>query len=90
MLAVGSSPTFNKKAELYNFGNSAWKTANDYPFNSGAYLYAHDSLYIPELRSFFVIGGHEEGSDLSQIAKFKDEEWFDAGQLNSVRRVRFC
>ena len=44
-------------------------------------------LYIPEAASFFVIGGWDGQSVISQIAKLKDGKWYDAGQLNTARRV---
>ena len=44
-------------------------------------------LYIPEAASFFVIGGWDGQSVISQIAKLKNGKWTDAGQLNTARRV---
>ena len=94
-LAVGSADPqngYNKKTELYNFIASTWKTVEDYPFGSGSGLGDHDMLYIPETSSFLVIGGAYGNNQVAttQIAKLKDDAWYDAGQLNSVHTVSFC
>ena len=89
-LAVGSWYPNNKKAELYNFGTGAWKMIDDYPFGSESErLSDYEMLYIPETRSYLVIGG-DDGYYLSQIAKLKNGAWSDAGRLNSARYVSFC
>ena len=87
-LAVGSWQPYNIKAELYDFGSAAWTEVEDYPFASGSFVAYIDMVFIPEESSYFVIGGFS-GSDLSQIARFKDGEWSDAGQLNTARQVSF-
>ena len=89
-LAFGSVSPNNRKAELFNFGNGGWKQVDDYPFGSGESdsVYDYDMVYISETQSYLVIGGYS-ASYLSQIAKFKDGVWSDAGQLNSGRRVSF-
>ena len=46
-------------------------------------------VYVPETQSYYVVGG-VAGSGygtLSEIAKFKDGVWSDAGRLNSARDV---
>ena len=86
-LAVGSYYPNNAKAELYNFGTGSWKTVSDYPFSSKS-VYSYDMLYIPDTSSYLVIGG-SDGNGLSQIAKFFNGNWIDAGQLNLPRTVSF-
>ena len=83
-MAVGDLNNF--KAELYDFGNSAWATTADYPFAASWYVIGYDMVYIPEIQSYLVIGG-QAGMYVSQIAQFKDGEWLDAGHLNSARYV---
>ena len=87
-LAVGSFGNF--KAELYNFGTSSWTTTTDFPFgvNGATGLIDFNMIYIPEDRSYLVIGGMA-GADYNQIAQFKDGEWSDVGRLNSARSVSF-
>merc|ERR1711935_38718 len=79
-LAVGD--LFSFKAELYNFGTSAWTTTADFPFGGGTGLIDYDMIYIPDDRSYLVVGGMA-GAEYNQIAQFKDGEWTDAGRLNS-------
>ena len=76
---------------MYNFGNSLWNTVDDYPFlgPSGDYFFGHRMLYIPEMSSYFVIGGYSRGT-VSTVAKFKDGTWSDAGNLNKARYVGFA
>ena len=88
-LAVGSAYPANNKAELYNFGSGTWKTVDDYPFCRGMGCSDYDMLYIPETSSYLVIGG-DSSRPISQIARFKDGAWSDAGKLNSARVVSFC
>ena len=93
-LAVGSDYPNNIKAELYGFGTGRWTAVSDYPYGCVSShtpsVYRYDMVFIPEQKSYFVIGGHSHQSALSQIARFTDGTWYDAGQLNSVRRVSFC
>ena len=78
---------------MYSFGTGNWNTVNDYP-GSGPYpgVCSYDMLYIPETRSYLVIGGDDgSGNDeVSQIFKFEDGIWYDVGRLNSGRNVKFC
>ena len=89
-MAVGSVSPNNRKAELYYSGTGDWKTVDDYPFGSeeSDSVYDFDMVYISETQSYLVIAGYS-ASYLSQIAKFKNGVWSDAGQLNSGRRVSF-
>ena len=88
-MAVGSYAPSHKNAELYNFGTEAWKTVESYPFGSDS-LQDSEILYIPVMSAFLIIGGSDSSDDTSQIAKFKDGTWFDAGHLKRARRVSFC
>ena len=74
-------------AELYNFGSGAWTTASEYPFGSKPYLSLYDMVFVREILSYLVIGGMS-GEDLSQIARFTNGAWYDAGQLYKARGVR--
>ena len=74
-------------AELFNFGSGAWTTAIEYPFGSKPYLSLYDMVYVREILSYLVIGGMS-GEDLSQIARFTNGAWYDAGQLYKARGVR--
>ena len=92
MLAVGSYDPFNKKSELYKFGTDAWNTVEDYPDNfcSGSGVAYYDMVYVPDILSFFVVGGvcrtTPNLSFVRQIAMYKDGAWSEAGQLNSYQR----
>ena len=68
----------NKKAEMYSFESGSWQTTNDYPFDDRN-LADYDMLYISEAQSYLVIGGFSHRIILSQIAKFKNGKWSDAG-----------
>ena len=94
-LAVGSLT--NKKAELYNYGSDSWETVDDYPFTDLSSVSQYVMLYIPQIRSYLVIGGSTTNLKSSrnnyeiksEILKFQDGAWFDVGQLNSARNVSF-
>ena len=91
-MAVGSSD-YNVKAELYSFDVDAWKTVDDYPFAIGEGIYAYAIVFIPETKSYFVIGGAtgKSGKDrVSHIAKLTNGAWSLAGKLNLARSVSFC
>ena len=89
-MALGSYDPDNLKAEIYAFGTNAWSTVSDYPFAIGTYVYDYSMIFIPETASYLVIGGKSLNNIiLSQLAIFANGTWFDAGQLNSGRRVRF-
>ena len=76
--------------ELYNFGTGEWKRVGNYPFADGSFVNDYDILYIPEMSSYLLIGGAiGSGQMSSQIAKFKEGVWSDAGQLNTSRAVSF-
>ena len=76
---------------MYNFKTGTWKVVNDYPFGSGSYIAMYDIVFIPESRSFLIIGGNDgSGVFVSHIAKFKDGVWHDVGRLNSGRNVNLC
>ena len=87
-MAVGSYSPSNKKTELYNFGTESWTTLDeDYPFCDGTGMGYFDMVYVPEMLSFFVIGGLDSNMNyMRQIAMFKDDAWYNAGQLNSYGR----
>ena len=63
-------------------------TISDYPFASKL-LYAFDMVFIDNISSYVVIGGHDNLNYLSQIGMLTNGTWSDAGQLNSVRAVSF-
>ena len=73
---------------MYNFETSSWKLTSPYPFASGLGVMGHDMIFISEISSFFVSGGLAL-TDMSQIAKLKDNEWSDAGKLKTPRFVSF-
>ena len=73
---------------MYEFGTGTWKTISDYPY--GEYLNNYDMLYVPDMSSYFVIGGNGESGVLSNIVKLKDGAWSDAGKLKTARYVNFC
>ena len=52
---------------------------DEYPFGGGISFFA--MVYIKEKLSYFVIDGR------AQIARFTNEAWHDAGQLNTARGV---
>ena len=92
-LTVGSGNPYHKKAELYEFGTGAWLEVDDYPIE-GTSVFNYDMVFIPETSSYYVIGGQykgagEESGPASQIGKFTNGFWSDAGQLKSVRIVSF-
>ena len=92
-MAVGSNGPYNVKAEMYSFSIGAWKTVEDYPYAIGEGVYGYAMVFIPETKSYFVIGGAtgNHGEDtVSHIAKFTNGAWSLAGELNSPRNVRFC
>ena len=90
-LAVGSWSPDNIKAELYAFDTNAWADVEDYPFViPGSRITDYSMIFIPETSSYLVIGGTtfvDYVAVLSQIAIFANDTWYDAGRLNSVRRV---
>ena len=61
---------------------------SSYPFANG-YMFAFDMVYIPNILSYVVIGGHD-GKALSQIGMFTNGTWSDAGQMNRARAVSFA
>ena len=77
----------NKNAELYEFGSGEWTKIEDYPFGSWSSVSDYEMVYIPEILSYFVIGGYRT---TSQIAGLTNGEWFDAGNLKTARAVSFC
>ena len=76
---------------MYTFETGLWTTVDDYPFlgPSGDYFIGYEMLYIPEMSSYFVIGGYSRGT-VSTFAKFKDGAWSEVGKLTTDRYVSFC
>ena len=89
-LAVGSFDPSYKTAELYEFATGEWTELDDYPFGSSKSFSDYDMVYIPEILSYFVIGGYDGFYPMSQIARLTKGEWFDAGNLKTKRGVSFC
>ena len=86
-MAVGSYSPANKKTELYKYDTDAWTTVDDYPFCDGTGMGYYDMVYVSEMLSYFVIGGHDSNmNSMRQIAMYKDGAWSEAGQLNSCER----
>ena len=77
------------KSELKVGFLAEWKIFGDYPFTTGPFVAFYDMLFIPETRSYLVIGGYYNSNRLSQIARFQDGIWSDAGKLKSARYVSF-
>ena len=91
-LAVGSANPDNAKAEVFEFGTGTWMTISDYPYSSDSVINDYEMIYIPELLSFLVIGGHDSGDrsiHTSQVAMLTNGIWTDAGHLNMGRVVSF-
>ena len=84
-MAVGSFNPSNVKAEVFDFGTESWTSVNDYPFSFGTSVYDYDMIFMNQLSSYFVIGGHSS----AKIAQFKNGQWSHAGELNSSRSVCF-
>ena len=90
-MAVGSAESSSKrhkKAELYDFSTGKWIQVDSYPFG-GNCLCDHDMVFIPETSSYYVIGGEKCPDSFSQIGKFTDGAWSDAGHLKVKRQVSF-
>ena len=75
-------------AELYNFENDSWKQTSDYPFAHGYSFSKYEMVFIPETSAFLVIGGFA-GQVRTNIARYEDDEWSDAGELQQLRLVSF-
>ena len=91
-MTVGSWAEYNVKAELYNFVTGAWKSVDDYPFATLS-VYNYAMVFIPEIKSYFVIGGAtgKMNADIvPHIAKLTNGAWSSAGNLKSARLVRLC
>ena len=90
-MAVGSGSQ-SVKAELYNFVVGAWKPVDDYPFATSS-MSNYAMVFIPEMKSYFVIGGATERNNagiVPHIAKLTNGAWSFAGNLKSARLVRLC
>ena len=83
-MALGSYSPHHQKGEIYSYTGGGWTDTPDYPFYStNDYFYDFSIVYITEHSAYYVIGGI---SFLSQIGKYSDGAWSDAGQLNNGRR----
>ena len=87
-MAVGSFDPDNAKAELFDFETGGWTIVSDYPFGNGV-VSNYDMLYVPQLSACFVIGGWTGWDYSATVAKFQNDLWSDAGQLNEARSVSF-
>ena len=81
---------YNIKAEVYDFGTGDWTTVQDYPYVGGSEIYAFETVHIPSISAYFVIGGYDGDESLSTIGMFKNGIWSKAGQLKTARHVSFC
>ena len=93
LLAVGSEDPYNVKTEVINLKNGKWTKGDDHMYGcqtAGCRVARFDMLFIPDISSFVVIGGHDGNDFMATIAKFKKGKWSDAGQINTARSVNNC
>ena len=89
-MAVGSFNPGNVKAEEFDFETGSWTTADDYPYSDGVAFSRYDILFIPEMAAYIVIGGVDDDQyAISTIGMFLNDDWSQAGQLNTARSVDF-
>ena len=84
-MALGSYSPSHHKGEIYSFSSFGWTDTPDYPYSTNDDFYDFSIVYITEHSAYYVIGGYSDGDKLSQIGKYSDGAWSDAGQLNNGR-----
>ena len=95
---TGSFSPAHKKTEILDYGNQ-WNTVADYPFNSGNMLVSNsfEIIFIWFSRicawattttgdGLYILGGWVGNAGRSSIiAKYKNDQWYNVGNLNTLR-----